>query len=71
VIVDSDNGIGADECGLDYTDEAVLITSYTSLVDGSESHLRSYVGQIEAVIGQGNYEAQYLSQEEVDTILGR
>ena len=58
-------------CGLEYTDENGLINAYNSLVDGSESHLRSYVGQIEAIIGTGNYVAQYLSQEEVDTILGR
>ncbi|MDX2506036.1 MAG: DUF2202 domain-containing protein [Gammaproteobacteria bacterium] len=60
-----------DPCGLHYTDEVGLINSYRSLIDGSESHLRSYVGQIEAVIGVGNYEAQYLSQAEVDAILGR
>lgn len=58
-------------CGLQYTDESALQTAYTSLISGSESHLRSYVGQIEAVIGVGNYEAQYLTQAEVDTILGR
>lgn len=60
-----------DPCGLNYTDERSLQTSYSSLIDGSENHLRAYVGQIEAVIGEGNYEAQYLSQEEVDAILGR
>lgn len=60
-----------DPCGLHYTDEAVLQRSYRSLIDGSENHLRAYVGQIEAVIGVGNYEAQYLTQEEVDAILGR
>ncbi len=60
-----------DPCGLHYTDEDGLINAYRSLIDGSESHLRAYVGQIEAVIGAGNYEAQYLSQEEVDAILGR
>lgn len=60
-----------DPCGLHYTDENVLQTSYSSLIDGSENHLRAYVGQIEAVIGVGNYEAQYLTQEAVDTILGR
>ena len=58
-------------CGLEYTDESGLINAYSSLVDGSESHLRAYVGQIEAVIGVGNYEAQYLTQAEVDAILGR
>lgn len=60
-----------DPCGLGYTDESVIQTSYSSLIDGSESHLRAYVGKIEAVIGEGNYQAQYLTQEEVDAILGR
>lgn len=58
-------------CGLEYTDERAIKNSYSSLVDGSENHLRSYVGQIEAVIGEGNYQAQYLTQDEVDAILGR
>ena len=58
-------------CGLEYTDERALQTAYSALISGSESHLRAYVGQIEAVIGVGNYEAQYLTQEEVDAILGR
>lgn len=71
VIVDMDNGVGEGGCGLSYTDERALINAYSSLVDGSESHLRAYVGQIEAVIGIGNYQAQYLTQEEVDAILGR
>ena len=71
VIVDLDNGIAEGGCGLNYTDERSLINTYRSLVDGSESHLRAYVGQIEAVIGVGNYQAQYLTQDEVDAILGR
>jgi hypothetical protein len=58
-------------CGLEYTDEKGLQNAYNSLIDGSESHLRAYVGQIEAVIGVGEYQAQYLTQEDVDTILGR
>lgn len=58
-------------CGLEYTDETGLINAYSSLIDGSENHLRAYVGQIEAVIGVGNYVAQYLTQAEVDAILGR
>lgn len=58
-------------CGLEYTDEDALKTAYRALISGSESHLRAYVGQIEAVIGVGNYEAQYLQQSEVDAILGR
>lgn len=58
-------------CGLAYTDERSLQTAYSALISGSESHLRAYVGQIEAVIGVGNYVAQYLTQAEVDAILGR
>jgi hypothetical protein len=69
IIQKTDNGVT--ECGLIYTDETALINAYTSLVDGSKSHLRAYVGNIEAIIGVGNYEAQYLSQAEVDSILGR
>ena len=60
-----------DPCGLDYTDESVLINTFSSLIDGSENHLRAYVSEIEAVIGEGNYRAQYLSQEEVNEILER
>lgn len=69
VIVDTDNGIS--DCGLSYTDENPLINSYSSLLDGSKSHLRAYVGNIEAIIGVGNYQAQVLTQAEVDAILGR
>lgn len=71
VIVEMDNGIEEDGCGLVYTDERALQNTYRSLVDGSENHLRAFVGQIEAVIGVGNYEAQYIGQDEVDSILGR
>jgi len=60
-----------DPCGLRYTDERALINAYRSLIDGSENHLRLFAGQIEAVIGVGNYAAQYLTQEEVDAILRR
>lgn len=61
----------SDPCGLEYTNKRNLINAYEHLVDGSESHLRAYVGQIEAITGVGSYQAQYLSQEEVDAILGR
>lgn len=71
VIVETDPAIEEDGCGLNYTDERPLKQAYSSLVAGSESHLKAYVGQIEAVIGVGNYEAQYLTQEQVDAILGR
>jgi len=60
-----------DPCGLNYTDENATINAYSNLINGSESHLRAYVGQIEAIIGVGNYQAQYLTQAEVDVILGR
>jgi hypothetical protein len=71
VIVDRDNGINEGGCGMNYTDEDDIKQTLAGLLSGSENHLRAFVGQIEAVIGEGNYEAQYLSQEEVDTILGR
>ncbi len=66
------SGAGYPEpCGLAYTDEKGLINSYRSLLDGSGNHLRAFVGQIEAVIGEGNYVSQFLLQEDVDKILGR
>lgn len=61
----------SDPCGLNYTDERGIRNAYSSLIDGSQSHLRSYVGQIEAIIGEGNCQTQYLTQAEVDAILGR
>ena len=61
----------ASPCGLEYTDETALQTAYSALISGSESHLRAFVEQIETFIGAGNYKAQYLTQEEVDEILGR
>ena len=68
-IVERDNGIT--ECGLNYTDEPALINAYSSLLDGSKNHLRAFVGRIESIIGEGNYVAQVISQEDVDEILGR
>lgn len=68
-IEETENGV--DDCGMNYTDEAPLINAYSSLVDGSKNHLRAFVGRIEAIIGEGNYVAQIISQEEVDEILGR
>lgn len=71
-IVEADNGIDSvDDCGLVYTDEEDVESLLESLLDGSKNHLRAYVGKIEAVIGEGNYEAQILEQDEVDEILGR
>jgi len=69
IIVDTDNDIN--DCGLNYTDEQSLINAYNSLLDGSKSHLKAYVGRIESIIGTGNYEAQILSQDEINDILGR
>ncbi len=69
-----DDGIKyPDPCGLYYTKEIGLINAYSFLIDGSERHLRAFVGQIEALNGEGecSYEAQYLSQTDVDAILGR
>ena len=60
-----------DECGMEYTDERPLIRSYGNLLEGSKNHFRAYVKIIEKSIGYGNYKAQYLTQEEVDEILGR
>jgi len=72
VIVDADNGIGEDECGMDYTDENLLISKYDQLLEGSKDHLRAFVRQIESTFpDEYPYQAQYLEQEVVDEILGR
>lgn len=59
------------ECGKIYTNNPDIQSLYENLLDGSENHLAAYVRKIEAVMGQGAYQAQVLSQEEVDSILGR
>ena len=59
------------QCGQIYTDERAILILYQNLLNGSASHLKAFVQNIELFIGEGNYEAQYLSQEEVDDILGR
>lgn len=59
------------ECGLDTTKQTDIQRTMTNLLNGSKNHLRAYVRQIERRIGYGNYEAQLLTQEEVDEILGR
>ena len=52
---------------IDATDNADIEQLYENLMSGSRNHLRAYVGQIE---DQGIvYEAQYLTQEEVDAIV--
>lgn len=71
VIVEDYNDIDEGECGMEYTDENSIITTYSSLLEGSKDHLRAFVRNIEAIIGDGNYEAQFLEQWEVDEILNR
>jgi hypothetical protein len=72
VIVETDNGINdVTECGKIYTDNADVANLYASLLDGSDSHLEGYVRNIEKYIGNGNYQAQVLPQEQVDQLLGR
>jgi hypothetical protein len=72
VIVETDNGINdVTECGKVYTGKPDIQRLYSSLLDGSDSHLEGYVNNIEKIIGEGNYQAQVLSQELVDAILDR
>jgi len=71
-IIAQDNGIYEEaECGKIYTDNPDIKQLYSLLLDGSDSHLAAYVKNIERHIGEGNYEAQVLSQEEVDAMLQR
>lgn len=50
------------------TDEPTIISTYENLLAGSRNHLRAFAGQITS---RGvAYEAQYLTQEEVDAIVG-
>ncbi len=72
VIVEADNGINdVSECGKIYTDNKDVENLYSFLLDGSDSHLAAYVKNIEKQTGKGTYQAQVLSQEEVDEMLGR
>ena len=72
VIVETENGIDDEsECGKVYTGNADIQRLYGSLLEGSENHLRAYVSNIEKQIGAGNYEAQVLTQDQVDAILSR
>jgi len=52
------------------TDEADILTVYGNLLAGSENHLNAFVKNIEAITGE-DYVAQWISQEDVDAILGR
>jgi hypothetical protein len=71
VVIQETYELGELDCGLAHTNESQLIRAYESLLDGSGSHLRAYVKAIEQIIGEGEYEAQYLPQAMVDSILGR
>lgn len=72
VIVEIDNDINdVSECGKVYTDKPDIQRLYGSLLAGSKEHLRAYVLNIEKLIGEGNYTAQVITQEQVDEILGR
>ena len=72
VIVETDNGINeVTNCGRISTDNSDIANLYDSLLDGSDSHLEAYVKNIEKYIGKGNYQAQVLSQDQVDEILLR
>lgn len=70
VIVETDNGIDdISQCGKVYTDNPDIQRLLHSLLEGSKSHLRAYVSNIEEQTGDGSYSAQVLSQEQVDAIL--
>ena len=71
MVIQETYALGEYGCGLVQTDETQLTRAYESLIDGSASHLRAYVKAIEQIIGEGTYEAQYLPQNVVDSILGR
>lgn len=55
---------------MERTDKADILTVYGNLLAGSENHLNAFVRNIEGITGE-TYVAQYLTQEEVDAILGR
>lgn len=59
------------DCGRVHTEKSDLYRLYSSLLEGSENHLRAYVKLIERRQGKGSYEAQILTQDQVDVILGR
>jgi hypothetical protein len=55
------------QAAIDATDNPDIQQLYENLMSGSRNHLRAYVGHIEnlGIV----YEAQYLTQEEVDEIV--
>ena len=55
---------------MERSDKSDILTVYGNLLAGSVNHLKAFVKNIEAITGE-TYEAQWLTQEEVDAILGR
>lgn len=55
---------------MERTDESDILTVYGNLLAGSENHLNAFVRNIEGITGE-LYVAQYLTQGEIDAILGR
>lgn len=52
------------------TSQSTILKVYANLMAGSERHLRAFVSNIELITGEP-YAAQWISQDEVDAILGR
>lgn len=69
IIIETDNDVT--ECGKAYTGKADIDRLYSTLLYGSGNHLNAYVKNIENFIGAGNYQAQLLSQDQVNELLGR
>lgn len=63
--------------GAYFTEKFTYLTDRGALSELDALYVGAFIEEldmhdiIDAVIGKGNYEAQYLSQEEVDAILGR
>lgn len=55
---------------MERTDKSDILNVYGNLLAGSENHLVAFVKNIESLTGE-IYEAQYISQEEIDSILGQ
>lgn len=55
---------------MERTSKTDILNVYGNLLAGSENHLHAFVRTIEASTGEP-YEAQWISQTEVDAILGR
>ena len=72
VIVENKQEIAdVSQCGKVYTDNPDIQRLYDNLLEGSENHLAAYVRRIEAITGEGSYQAQVLTQEQLDRILYR